>query len=177
VILGPGPIGLLVLQMVKRMGAGFTAVTGLFSDRKRLELAKKIGADLTIDVENENAVAKVRKVTREYGADVVFETSGSAPAMRQAIQMVRNGGQVTRIGHGAGEMKVDLDPITVRQITIQGTFSHTWGNWEGALQAVSSGKVSVKDLITHKFNISEWRRAFELMEKQESVKIILYPEH
>jgi len=176
VILGPGPIGLLVLQMVKRMGAGFTAVTGLAPDRRRLELAEKLGADLTIDVGNEDAVVKVRKVTREYGADVVFETSGSAPAMRQAIQMVRNGGQITRIGHGAGEMRVDLDPITVRQITMQGTFSHTWGNWEGALQAVSSGEVSVKDLITHRFPISEWKRSFELMERQESVKIILYPE-
>jgi len=177
VILGPGPIGLLVLQMVKRMGAGLTAVTGLASDGKRLELAEKLGADLTIDVGNEDAVVKVRKVTREYGADVVFETSGSAPAMRQAIQMVRNGGQITRIGHGAGEMKVDLDPITVRQITLQGTFSHTWRNWEGALQAMSSGRVSVKGLITHRFPISEWKRSFELMERQESVKIILYPEH
>jgi 2-desacetyl-2-hydroxyethyl bacteriochlorophyllide A dehydrogenase len=176
VILGPGPIGLLTLQMVKLMGAGFTVITGLPSDTKRLELAKRMGADLTIDVMSEDAVTKVRRFTREYGADLVFETSGSAQAMRQAIMMVRSGGQITRIGHGAGEMRIDLDPITVRQITIQGTFSHTWKNWEGALQEMASGKISVRDLITHRLPISRWKEAFELMERQESVKIILYPE-
>jgi len=176
-ILGPGPIGLLTLQMAKNLGISMAIVTGLSSDRMRLDLAKKLGAGVVIDVEKEDPVTTVKGLTNGVGADIVFETSGSAPAMRQAIQMVRNGGQITRIGHGAGEMRVDLDPITVRQITIQGTFSHTWGNWEGALQSVSSGKVSVKDLITHRFNISEWKKSFELMEKQESVKIILYPEH
>lgn len=132
---------------------------------------------MAIDMEREDPVARIRNLTNGLGADVVLETSGSAPAMRQAIQMVRNGGQITRIGHGSGEMRVDLDPVTVRQITIQGTFSHTWGNWEGALQAMSSGRVSVKSLITHKLPIMEWKKAFELMEKQESIKIILYPEN
>jgi len=163
--------------MAKNLGMGMAIVTGLSSDRMRLDLARKLGADVVIDVEGEDPVTTVKGLTNGLGADIVFETSGSAPAMRQAIQVVRNGGQITRIGHGAGEMKVNLDPITVRQITIQGTFSHTWGNWEGALKAVSSGKVSVKDLITHSFPISEWRKSFELMERQESVKIILYPEH
>jgi 2-desacetyl-2-hydroxyethyl bacteriochlorophyllide A dehydrogenase len=176
VILGPGPIGLLALQMSKRMGIGLAIVTGLSTDRMRLDLAERLGADATIEVEKEDAVARVKDMTDGYGADVVFETSGSAPGMKQAIQMVRNGGQITRIGHGAGEMRVDLDPITVRQITLQGTFSHTWGNWDGALRAMSSGGISVKDLITHKFQISDWRKAFDLMEKQECVKIILYPE-
>jgi len=174
-ILGPGPIGLLTLQMAENLGISRSIVTGLSSDRIRLDLAKRLGADVVIDVEKEDPVERVRGLTGGLGADIVFETSGSAPAMRQAIQMVRNGGQITRIGHGAGEMRVDLDPITVRQITLQGTFSHTWGNWEGALQAISSGKVSVKDLITHRFPISEWKKSFELMEKQESVKIILFP--
>ncbi|MGQ9514734.1 MAG: zinc-dependent alcohol dehydrogenase [Thermoproteota archaeon] len=175
VILGPGPIGLLTLQFAKRMGAGFVAITGLTSDRNRLDLAEKLGADLTIDVGKEDPVSEIKRITHDYGADIVFETSGSAQAMRQAIQMTRNGGQITRIGHGAGEMKIDLDPITVRQITIKGTFSHTWKNWEGALQEISSGRVSVKDLITHRLPISQWKKAFELMERQESIKIILYP--
>ncbi|MEM2886415.1 MAG: alcohol dehydrogenase catalytic domain-containing protein [Thermoproteota archaeon] len=60
-ILGPGPIGLLVLQTAKMMGAGFVAVTGLPSDAKRLELAERLGADLAIDVRKEDAVAEVRK--------------------------------------------------------------------------------------------------------------------
>jgi len=177
VILGPGPIGLLTLQMARNLGINMAIVTGLSSDRMRLDVARKLGAGVAIDVEKEDPVTTVRGLTNGVGADIVFETSGSAPAMRQAIQMVRNGGQITRIGHGAGEMKVDLDPITVRQITLQGTFSHIWGNWEGSLQAVSSGKVSVRDLITHRFPISEWKRSFEMMERQESIKIILYPEH
>jgi len=176
-ILGPGPIGLLALQMAKNLGSGQTIITGLSSDGMRLDLAKRLGADVIIDVEREDPVARIRKLTNGFGADVVIETSGSAPAMRQAIQMVRNGGQITRIGHGSGEMRIDLDPVTTRQITIQGTFSHTWGNWEGALQAMSSGRVSVERLITHRLPIREWKQAFELMEKQESVKIILYPEH
>jgi L-iditol 2-dehydrogenase len=175
-ILGPGPIGLLALQMAKKMGTGQTIITGLPSDRMRLDLAERLGADVVVDVEREDPVDRIRGLTNGLGADVVLETSGSAPAMRQAIQMVRNGGQITRIGHGSGEMRVDLDPITVRQITLQGTFSHTWANWEGALQAMSSGRISVKSLITHRFPIMEWKKAFELMEKQESVKIILYPE-
>jgi len=87
VILGPGPMGLLSLQVAKISGAEKVVITGVGADKDRLRLAERLGADITINVEEEDAVEIVKSITDGLGADVVIEASGASAARGDVVRL------------------------------------------------------------------------------------------
>ena len=175
VIAGPGPIGLLSLQIAKSQGAS-VVVCGLSQDRKRLELAEKLGADLTINVEEEDPLKTVSKITDGAGSDVFIDCSGSPNAIRMGLQIVRRGGQYTQIGLTGREFNLDFDLIAYKEITVRGSLGQRWTSWRIGLKMLSKGLVKTEPLISDVLPLSRWERGFQKVRSKEGIKVILKPE-
>lgn len=161
-ILGTGSIGLLTLQVAISAGALFSLATDLIPER--LRLAQKYGADIVIDSGKENAVQRIKEETDDQGVDIVFEAAGEPETFQESIHLVRPGGTIVLIGICREDM-VPLDFQTARrkEIAIKNVrrFRHAYRR---AISLVAKGKIEVKSLVTHRFNLSQLPEAFELVE-------------
>lgn len=172
VVLGPGPMGLLTTQVAKARGAATVVQTG--HRGVRLSIAAEIGADVTVPVEEEDPVEKVVEITGGVGADVVFEASGSASAALQAFEMVRRRGQVTFIASPPKPVEFDFRRILGKALTVRGSIMSKWIDYERAISMISSGAVRVGPIITHKFPITGWRKAFDAIMVEKSAGKVLF---
>ncbi len=175
VVTGPGPVGLLALQVAKNSGAETVVVTGTEVDEERLELALKLGADLTFNVQREDPVDAVQELTNGHGADFVIECSGSAMAAVQAFQIVGRGGRYVQIGLFGEPFELDFDQLVYKELRVCGVWSQVWSSWDRALKLMASGKLQTRPLVSHVLPISEWRKGFELIEKKQGIKVVLTP--
>lgn len=172
VIQGPGTMGLLSLQVAKAMGAGVVLVTGMSSDRWRLDIAEETGADRTIDIEKEDPVGIVNELSDGLGADVVIEASGSCAACSQALEFVKVAGHVALIGVRGRPAELDLDQMIVKELTMTGTWGTIPSSWVTTLKLMGSNKIDVTPLITHRLPLDEWEKGFQLMEEQKAIKVL-----
>jgi L-iditol 2-dehydrogenase len=174
-VIGPGPIGLFCVQMAKIAGAANVIVIGSNVDKKRLEMAKELGADATVDGEKDDAPALVKQITEGMGADLVVDCAGSSPALKQAFEMVRRLGQITKVGWGPKPVDFSLDPLLTKSVTLQGTYGHHWSIWKHVIRLADKGMIRMKPLISMVLPLSDWQKAYTLVEKREVVKAILKP--
>ncbi|MFW9807113.1 MAG: zinc-binding dehydrogenase [Candidatus Thorarchaeota archaeon] len=173
VVQGPGTMGLMATQVAKAMGAGKVIVTGVTTDQWRFDIAKKIGADITLDVQaEENPIGLIKSETDGRGADAVIEASGACIACTQALDFVKVAGHVTLLGVRGRPADIDLDPIIVKELTMSGTWGTLPSSWVTTLRLMSSKKVDVSPIITHRISLSEWEKGFELMESQKAIKVL-----
>lgn len=176
VIQGPGPMGLIATQIAAIQGAGLIIVTGTSADDERLRITKKLGANVTINVEKENAVKLVNDLTSDLGADVVFEASGSPAARRQAFDLVRRCGRIGYIGlTGRPKEEVNLDSVIEKELDVVGSWGTVWTSWKTTLTLLASGKIKTEPLISHRLPLEEWEKGFNLMDRKEGLKILLKP--
>ncbi len=175
VVIGPGPIGLNCVQIAKLDGAGTVIATGTSEDAVRLELAKKIGADIVINTEKEDPVKVVNDVTADLGADLVVNAAGNALTLKQSMQMVRRLGQITNIGWGPKPIDISLDPLIIKSVTLQGSYGHNWKTWRKVLKLLAQKRLHVKPFISTVLPITEWEKGYQLVEGREVVKAILKP--
>jgi L-iditol 2-dehydrogenase len=175
-ILGPGPIGLLCLQVAKALGASPIMITGTTVDALRLDLARQLGADQVVNAQEADPVEVAMDFTRGEGIPLVIDAAGNSPTIRQSLGMVARNGQVTKLGWGKDPVGFSLDPIVAKAVRYQGSFSHTWRTWEAVLEMVRAGRLDPAALITHEFTIGEWLTAYELVESRQAVKVVLRPE-
>lgn len=171
---GPGPIGLLVAQVAKAEGA-VVVLGGTTADQGRLAVGRELGIARVLNVEEEDPVALVREMTDGLGADVVFECSGAEPAAAQGLHALRKGGRYTQMGLFGRPVRLDLDQVVVKEVRMQGVYSSTWRAWDRALRLACQGRVRLRPLISHRFPLKEWRRAFELLWRREGLKVLLLP--
>ncbi len=188
VVIGAGMIGLACMQALRVRGSCRVIAVDI-SDR-RLELARELGAQITINAQKEDALAKVKEITGEghyrWGAqahgkwslgaraDIVVEAAGTATTLKQALEMVRHGGTVVQIA--LFEQSVELDPtiITQKQIRLQGCAGGA--GFALAADLVRTGRIRVKPFITHHFPLQRITEAFETqMRSDVSGKVIVAP--
>jgi threonine 3-dehydrogenase len=178
VILGDGPIGLFAVGVARASGATKILLTGM--EPYRLDIGKKMGADRTINITKENAVEIVKEMTGGLGADVVIEMSGAPSAMKDGIEMLRRGGRYCFFGI----FKDNLVPTPLNDIIFNGgTFYGINGRlmfdtWFTVSNLLSSGRLDVTPVVTHKMALENFEEAFALMtESPKKVgKIVLFPD-
>ena len=175
VITGPGPIGLFSALLALAEG-GIVTACGTSTDTHRLQLAKELGVHYTINTEQNNAVEKVKELTDGYGADVVLECSGVPAAARLALEMVRKRGKYTQMGLFGRPFEIDFEKIAFKEIQVNGFISQRRPAWKRALTLMERGIIQNERLISHKFPLHEWQKAFEMVEKKEGIKLVLLPE-
>ncbi len=174
VILGPGPIGLLCTQMLWALAPTNLVVVGLAEDNVRLMLAYGFGATRCVDAGQENLEEILDELGDGLGAHLVIDASGSSATLKQALAIVRPGGQITKIGWGPQPVGFSLDPLVQKAVTLRGSFSHTYDTWERVLRLMVSGTINVRPLI-REFDLEDWRDAFAAMDRREIAKAVLVP--
>jgi L-iditol 2-dehydrogenase len=175
VIAGPGAIGLLALQVVKAAGAT-VIVLGTDVDEHRLQLARELGADHTVNVQRDDPEKMIADLTEEgLGADVVYECSGAGPAAQQLLKLVRRRGRYVQIGLFGKPVAWDLEQLCFKELTATGSNASVPSSWLRALRLMAEGKVKTKPLITGVYDVTDWRRAFDAFEARTGIKALLQP--
>jgi L-iditol 2-dehydrogenase len=175
-IIGAGPVGLLHLLTVKKLGASKIIISDTIDER--LQLAQKLGADEIINAKQEDTVEKTKKLTSGYGADMVIEAIGLPATWEQALKMVRKGGTVLEFGGcpPGTEIKVSTEQLHYGETTILGAFHATPAHFRKALNLISSGTINVKPLITNRVKLDNIKQAFEtLTTSKTDIKIAVQP--
>lgn len=175
VVLGPGPVGLMAVQLVKAMGAVRVILTG--TRESRLSLGKKLGADILVSSKEEDPVAAVIEATRGKGADLVIDCAGADDTFDQAIKMAKPGGKVLLVAFYHGPVTADVSHAVRRNVTIYTERGEGGTSVGRALALLAAGRIQARPLVTHTFPLGEVRRAFEVLEKRigDPIKVVLHP--
>ena len=173
VIQGPGPIGIMALQVARLRGAGTLIMLGTNADKERLAVAAELGAHHTVNIQEQDPVALVKSLGDGFGADLVVDCSGVSKALQQSMELVRPNGAITKIGWGPQPLNYSLDPLVGKAVTLQGTFSHTFPTWERVLRLLSTGQINLKPVIGGVYPLADWENAFHAMESGANVKSVL----
>jgi L-iditol 2-dehydrogenase len=157
-VVGSGMIGLLTIQAAKLRGAGQVIATDLADDR--LEVARQLGADVTLNAGEVNVVEQIQQLTSGRGADAVLEAVGHQQTVNDAIAAVRKGGQVTLVGNLSPTIEFPLQSVVTREITVQGSCASR-GEYPECIRLLSSGAIQVEPLITARSSLAEGPQWFE----------------
>jgi len=175
-IIGAGPIGLLHLLTVKKMGATKAIVIDLVNER--LDFAQKLGADVTINSGKENVEARIKKLTGGCGADVAIEAIGLPATWEQALRLARKGGVVLEFGGcpPGTEVKVNAEMLHYGELTVMGTFHTTPLHFRKALNLIATRTIDVRPLVTRKMKLDNIKEAFEILSTSKNeIKIGVVP--
>jgi 2-desacetyl-2-hydroxyethyl bacteriochlorophyllide A dehydrogenase len=173
-ILGAGPIGLMALQAAKCAGAGRIFVVDVVPFR--LDVAKKLGADVTINAAEEDPIKNIMEFTKGEGVDVAIEAVGIKKTVQQAIDMVKKGKTVIVAGMMEKIMEVGMLGVTVNEIRVQGDYGYTKKEFVSSVKLVSANKINLKPMITHIFPLNEIVNGFKVLaQKKDAMKVIIKP--
>jgi threonine dehydrogenase-like Zn-dependent dehydrogenase len=158
-IQGPGQQGLCCVMAAKQAGASQIIITGTSKDARRLEVAKLLGADVTIDVQKENALERVQEATSGRGVDVVVDCSsggGTGPVLLGIEAAKRRGGTMVVQGEGNSTFAdFPIGRLTRKGMTLKSARGHSYRAVELALHALASHRFPLDLLTTHRFGLSE----------------------
>ena len=174
VLSGPGPIGLMTAQLAKLEGAT-VVLTGTSADKQRLEIGKQLGADLTLNVDQDDVDAIVRDLTHGYGADVILECSGAPAATRSGFQLVRREGKFTQIGLHEEPFQFDFLQILLKEVNVVASFATVFENWDRTLLLMGQQKVNLEAMVSDVLPLTDWETAWKRIEAREGLKILLTP--
>lgn len=174
-VLGPGPVGLMAVQLSKAMGAARVILTGTRDGR--LQLGRELGADHTVNVREADPVAAVLKATDQRGADLVIDCAGGDDTLQQCLQMVRRGGKILLVAFYKRPVTADISIAVRNNVTIYTERGEGGLSVGRALSLLATGRITAKPLVTHVFPLDEVHRAYEVVEKRigDPIKVILRP--
>jgi len=169
-ITGAGPIGCMAIAVAKYAGARYVVITDV--NPYRLELAKKMGPTLTLDVRTQSIEDAVKKLKMKEGFDVGLEMSGNPQAFKDMLATICHGGKIALLGI-MPETAIDWYYVVFNGLTIKGIYGREmFETWYKATMLIQGG-IDLKPLITHRFHYTEYQKAFEVMRSGESGKVIL----
>jgi len=173
VVLGAGPIGLLVAMVARIAGASQIILTEVL--KYRLELAEKLGF-YVIDSSKNNVGEKIQKMTKGKGADVVFDTAAVSQVASQLVSLIRPRGKIVIVGLYKQPPSVDLLDIIFKEGHLLGSRVYSEVDFEKAVNLITSGKLKIEPLITHRLSLEEINEGIKLLEKgKNAMKIVLSP--
>lgn len=170
-ITGAGPIGCMAAAVVRHAGARFVVVTDV--NEYRLDLARKMGATVALNVRDGSLADVQRELGMQEGFDVGLEMSGSPAALPEMLGAMCHGGKAAVLGIPAGPINVDWNQVVFNMLTIKGIYGREmYETWYMMSVMLQSG-LDICPVITHRFPCAEWERGFEVMATGQSGKVIL----
>ena len=170
-ITGAGPIGIMAAAVVRHSGARYVVITDV--NPYRLELARKMGVNLALNVSCESVPDAQAKLGMKEGFDVGLEMSGHAAAFRTMIDNMAHGGRIAMLGIPPAEMAIDWNKIIFNMLTIRGIYGREmYETWYKMSVMIESG-LDITPVITHRFAYHEFEKGFEAMRGGMSGKVIL----
>lgn len=174
-VVGCGPIGLMGVNIAKAVGAA--KIIAIEVNDYRLDLSKKLGADICINPLRENVINRVLEETNGLGVDVITEFSGNKQAIEDAFKYIKNGGKMSMLGITESNVEVDLSKdIVFKGITIYGVIGRlmfkTWHQVHGLL---AGGRLDLDQIVTHTLPLDDFEKGIELMKSGHCGKVVLIP--
>ncbi|MBW1820764.1 MAG: zinc-binding dehydrogenase, partial [Deltaproteobacteria bacterium] len=170
-ITGAGPIGCMAAAIAKHSGARHVVVTDV--NPYRLDLAKKAGATLTIDVRKQGIEQAQKDLGMKEGFDVAMEMSGNPSALKSIIGNMCHGGKIALLGIMPEDTEIDWNKVVFNMLTIKGIYGREmYETWYKMTSMIQTG-LDISSLITHKFHYTEFEKGFEMMRSGKSGKVIL----
>lgn len=178
-IIGAGQMALQLLMIAKSIGAK-VIVSELIENR--LEYAEKFGADHVVNASREDPVEAINKLTKDWGTDSVIVSIGNPTAIKQGLNIVRKAGRVVIFGGAPQGSIVQIDPNIIHYREVELTGSNWIGTidiniqlYQEALDLIASKKVPVAEFVTHRFNLDEIHKGFQVQENKEGLKVMIIP--
>lgn len=169
VVQGTGSIGILAAQAAKSAGASLTILVG--RNEYKLNFAKKVGIDMIVNLRKENTVDRVLEVTEGKGADVVIEASGAIEAILESSKLVRPGGRIGVVGIYEKPLNgFDMSELVLKDVSLYGTLASP-RVFPSTLRMMAKGLIKCEPLITHRFKLSEAKKAFLAMTEESASRI------
>lgn len=180
VILGTGQQGLGGIVVAREAGASSVIITGRGSDRDRFKMARKLGADHIINVDEEDEVRAVERITGGDLADIVFDCSGSTAAMAKSPAMAKKGGVIVTPGmYGGKKTPIDFDTVVFKELQIRGAHTHNIASVNAAIDIINSRKYPLEELVTHIYGLDEAELAVQVagyeVEGEFPIKVAIDP--
>lgn len=173
VVMGAGCIGLVSMMALKASGVSEVYVVDIME--KRLEKALELGATGVINGMKENVAARVDELTAGKGVDLVVETAGTEITTRQAIEIAKKGSNIVLVGYSkSGEMTLPMSLVLDKELTFKTVFRYRH-IYPMAIEAVASGKVNLKGIVTDIFTLDEAQKAmdYSVNNKADIVKAVI----
>lgn len=177
VIFGAGPIGLLAAAVARLAGASQVILVGTDPDRDyRFAVAERIPVDAIINASTEDVVATVAKLTRNKLADVAIDASGSPKAIAQTAAVIRRLGRIIAIGlPGDKPVNFPWQTAMFKVADLYFNMSSSHSSWIRAMALMENGRIDPGFVVSHRFALQEWEKAFELSERGQGTKILFIP--
>jgi len=174
VVVGTGMIGLLVVQALRAAGCG--RILAVDVEPQRLELACRLGADESLAPSQTDIVAEIRRRTHGRGADVVIEAVGLPDTVTTAIASVRKGGSVGLVGNVSPEVRLPLQAVVTREITLYGSCASS-GEYTACLDLIARGTIQVAPLMSAVVPLEEAPGWFDRLRDGEEglMKVVVRP--
>lgn len=173
VVTGTGCIGLTSILSLKAMGVSKVIVVDIID--KRLEKALELGADIVINAKKEDVIAKIMEITDGKGVDLGIETAGSEITASQLIKVAKKGSTIVLVGYSAsGNMTLPIGMALDKELTFKTVFRYR-NIYPMAIEAVASGQINIKNVITHYFELDHIKEALDacVHQKAEIVKGVI----
>ncbi|MCE2399927.1 zinc-binding dehydrogenase [Candidatus Poribacteria bacterium] len=178
-VLGCGPIGLLVIAVLRDSGAGTIIATDLVDSR--LEMAEQMGADVVINVGNttpEERVEQIQSLTNGVGVDIAIECAGIPAVFSEALDVVRRGGKVIEVGHytDSGETQVRPHQICNKDLDVCGVWAYPQIQFQTALDFLQRTRAPLHKLITHHLPLNQLEIGIDMLGKEGVYKVVIEPQ-
>lgn len=170
-ITGAGPIGIMAVAIAKYAGARYVVITDV--NPYRLNLARKMGATLALDVRTESLSAAQNKLGMKEGFDVGLEMSGNPSAFRDMIANMCHGGKIALLGILPADTLIDWSTVIFSSLSIKGIYGREmYETWYKMTSMIQSG-LNIAPVITHRFHYTEFEKGFAIMRSGNSGKVVL----
>ncbi len=170
-ITGAGPIGLMATAICRFIGARHIVLTDLHETR--LKLGEKMGATRTVNVKQESLEKVMEELDLRDGFSRGLEMSGAKNGLHQMIKTLMPGGKIALLGLFSEEVSLPLNDLIFKGAHIKGIYGRKmFATWHKMLRLLQQG-LDIKDIITHKFPLEDYEKAFDLLLKRKAIKVIL----
>jgi 2-desacetyl-2-hydroxyethyl bacteriochlorophyllide A dehydrogenase len=175
VVFGPGPVGLMTLQLCRQLAAARVILVG--TRESRLELGRRLGADHTINAREVDPVRAILDLTGGQGVDMAIEASGGADAPQQCAEVTKRAGRIVVVAYYEGKVSVDLSAIVRKDITVYTSRGEGGNNVKRAVALAAAGRLQGAELITHRFPLRDIAKAFQVTRERDAgaVKVVVTP--
>ena len=178
-VLGCGPIGLLVIAVLRDSGAGTIIATDLVDSR--LEMAQHMGADVVINVGDttpEERVEQIQDLTSGVGVDIAIECAGIPAVFSEALDVVRRGAKVIEVGHytDSGDTQVRPHQICNKDLDVCGVWAYPQIQFQTALDFLQRTRAPLHKLITHHLPLNQLEHGIDMLGKEGVYKVVIEPQ-
>lgn len=170
-VTGAGPIGIMGALVAQHVGARKVVITDI--NATRLDLARAMGVKNVVDASSQDLADVMRDIGMTEGFDVGLEMSGAAPAFRDMIDKMNNGGKIAILGIAPTGFEIDWNKVIFKMLNLKGIYGREMFETWYKMIAIVEGGLDLSGLITHRLPIDDFQSGFDAMRSGNSGKVVL----